>query len=113
MQTGDRFNQGKLKWSLVDLDAFEDMVRVLEFGCVKYSAHNWKKGLKVSEILESTQRHINAIARGEDIDPESGLSHAGHLQCNTMFLAYMLKYKPEMDDRFIDENKKKDYNQKS
>lgn len=103
---GDRFNEGKLKWSLVDFDALEDTVRVLEFGARKYSSHNWKKGLKVTEILESMQRHINGMLRGEDNDPESGLPHYGHLGCNVMFLGYMLKYKPEMDDRFIDENKK-------
>jgi hypothetical protein len=103
---GDRFNQGKLKWSLVDFDSFEEMVRVLEFGAKKYSSHNWKKGLKVTEVLESMQRHINAILRGEDIDPESGLHHYGHIQCNTMFLGYMFKYlRTEMDDRFIDPNK--------
>ena len=102
---GLRYNSGKLKWSLVDFDCFEDMVNVLEFGAKKYAAWNWKKGLKVTEVIESMQRHTNAILRGENIDPESNLPHIGHIQCNTMFLAYMLKFKPEMDDRFIDTNK--------
>ena len=105
-EIGDRFNQGKLKWSLVDFDAFEEMVKVLEFGCKKYDANNWKKGLKTTEVLESMQRHINAILRGEDIDPESGLNHYGHIQCNAMFLGYMFKYMKEtMDNRFKDINK--------
>lgn len=109
---GLRYNDGKLKWSLVDWDAFEDMVRVLEFGAKKYDSHNWKKGLKITEIIESMQRHINAMMRGELSDPESGLPHIGHLQCNAMFLGYMLKFKPEMDDRFIDLNKQKEKNEK-
>lgn len=107
LQQGDRFNEGKLKWSLVDWDAFEEMVRVLMFGAKKYDAHNWKKGLKVTEIVESLQRHVNAIMRGEDIDPESGLPHIGHIQCNVMFLGYMFKYRKNMDDRFRDPNKLK------
>lgn len=104
-ELGLRFNESKVKWSLVDFDCFEDMVKVLEFGAKKYAAWNWKKGLKITEVMESLQRHQNAIAKGENLDPESKLPHIGHLQCNAMFLAYMLKYKPEMDDRFIDTNK--------
>lgn len=107
---GDRYNTGKPKWSLVDWDAFEDMVAVLEYGTKKYAAFNWKRGLKITEIMESMQRHINAIMRGEDIDKESGLSHIGHLQCNAMFLGYMIKYRKDMDDRYIDHNKPENNN---
>jgi len=95
----DRFNQGKLQWSLVDFNAFEDMVRVLEFGAQKYDAHNWKKGLMVSGVCESLIRHLFAYMNGEDIDPESGLPHIGHIQCNAMFLGNYSK-RPELDDRY-------------
>ena len=44
METGTRYNTGKIQWSLVDFDSLEPMVRVLEFGAKKYDAHNWKKG---------------------------------------------------------------------
>lgn len=67
----DRFNTGKLKWSLVDFESFEDMVRVLEFGANKYSANNWKKGLSVNSVCESLLRHMFAFMRGEDNDLES------------------------------------------
>lgn len=72
---------------------------------IKTGNNNWKGGLKVTEVIESMQRHINALMRGENNDPESGLPHIGHIQCNAMFLGYMLKYKKDMDDRFIDSNK--------
>ena len=85
----DRHNTGKLKWSLVEFSSLEDMVRVLEFGAEKYSPDNWKKGLDQKEIVESMLRHIFAYMRGEKMDPESGLPHVGHIQCNAMFLAYM------------------------
>lgn len=104
-EAGLRFNKGKLKWSLVDMEALEPMVQVLMFGAEKYDSHNWKKGLKYTEVVESLQRHINAFLRGEDLDPESGLPHVGHMQCNTLFLGYMFQFKKEFDDRFIDENK--------
>lgn len=98
-QLGDRKNQGKLKWSLVDFPSFEPMVRVLEFGAAKYAAHNWKKGLKITEVIDSLMRHLTALNDGEDNDPESGLPHIGHIQCNAMFLAFMLKNRPDLDER--------------
>lgn len=98
-KTGLRYNSGKLKWSLVDFPSFEPMVKVLEFGAHKYAAHNWKKGLKVSETIDSMLRHIYALIDGEDTDPESKLPHIGHIQCNAMFLAFMLKNRPDLDDR--------------
>lgn len=104
-EKADRFNEGKLQWSLVDFDSFEDMVRVLEYGTKKYSKDNWKTGLKTTEIVESLLRHLFSYLRGEDIDEESKLSHIGHIQCNTMFLSYMNKFKPEFDNRNINNNK--------
>jgi hypothetical protein len=42
---------------------------------------------------------------GEDDDPESGLSHIGHIMANAMFISYYMKYLPAMDDRYKDKNK--------
>lgn len=100
-----RYNTGKAQWSLVDFESFEDMVKVLEFGATKYAPHNWKKGLEVSKLTESLMRHLFAMLNGEDIDPESGCSHIGHIQCNAMFLAYNLKHHPDLDDRYKPEKK--------
>ena len=102
-ELGDRYNTGKLKWSLVSWKALEPMVQVLMFGATKYSIHGWKKGLKYSEISESLQRHLNAFMEGEDNDPESKLSHLGHILCNAMFLSYMFIFRKDLDDRFKDE----------
>ena len=37
---------------------------------------------------------------GEDNDPESGLPHLGHIQCNALFLSWMMEHRPDLDDRF-------------
>jgi len=100
----ERYNEGKIKWSLVSWKALEPMVKVLMFGANKYSANNWKKGLKYSEITESLQRHLNAFVEGENDDPESKLSHIGHILCNAMFLSYMYLFRKDMDDRYVDKN---------
>lgn len=100
---GKRYNQSKLKWSLVSWRALEPMVEVLMFGAKKYSPNNWKKGLSWTETCESLQRHLNAFIDGEDNDQESKLSHVGHILCNAMFLSYMYLFRKDMDDRYLDE----------
>lgn len=99
-EVADRYNNGKVKWSLVPQSALTPMVRVLEFGAEKYAPHNWKKGLSITECCESLKRHLDAFMEGEDNDPESGISHIGHIQTNALFISWLLKNKPEFDDRY-------------
>ena len=99
MEQGLRYNKNKPKWSLVPQSALLPMVEVLEFGAKKYEAHNWMKGLSVNEICESMKRHLDAFMEGENNDPESLLSHIGHIQCNALFLAWMVENRPDLDDR--------------
>ena len=100
MESGLRYNEGKPQWGLVDFDSLISMVRVLEYGKEKYDAHNWKKGLSYVSTIESMLRHIFSFLKGEDIDPESGLPHTGHIMCNAMFLDYYYNNKKNMDDRY-------------
>ena len=104
---GSRYNAGKKKWSLVDFDALEPMIDVLEFGSKKYGPNNWKKGLKVTETIDSLIRHLIDYLNGEDSDKESGLPLTGHILCNAMFLAYTERFNKGFDDRFKDVNKSK------
>lgn len=83
-----RYNEGKPQWSLVNFKSLLPLVAVLEFGAKKYDRNNWQKGLQLHQILESSARHLFALMDGEENDPESGLPHIGHLQCNTMFYQY-------------------------
>lgn len=101
VEKGLRYNEGKPKWSLVPQSALIPMVRVLEYGSKKYAPYNWTKGLSVTEICESLKRHLDSYMEGEDFDPESNESHIGHIQCNALFLAWMIQNKPEFDDRII------------
>jgi len=43
-------------------------------------------------------RHLEVIRLGEDIDPESGLLHAAHLQCNAQMLTEFYFTHPELND---------------
>jgi hypothetical protein len=93
-----RYNQGKVEWSLVDFKSLEPMVRVLEHGCQKYARNNWRKGMPATQIIESMLRHTFKLLEGELVDPESGIEHIGHIQCNAMFLSHVLSEKPEYND---------------
>ena len=99
MSQGDRYNNGKPKWSLVPQSSLLPMVRVLEFGATKYEPFNWTKGLSITEICESLKRHLDAFMEGEDNDSDSGLSHIGHIQCNALFLSWMMENRKDLDDR--------------
>ena len=93
-----RYNKGKSQWSLVDFKSLEPMVEVLEFGARKYAKDNWKKGMPVSQVIESMLRHTFSLLSGETHDKESLIHHIGHIQCNAMFIAYILREKPEFND---------------
>lgn len=99
-----KFDTQKTDWSLMPFEAVEEINKVLEFGAKKYAAHNWcdHNGFKYSRVLNSLLRHVFAFMRGEDKDPESGLSHMAHAGCNVLFILYYLKYKDRYanDDRF-------------
>lgn len=90
-----KHDQGKLDWSLLPIDSVEEILKVLEFGKRKYAAWNWASngGFKYSRLFGSLLRHIFAWWRGEDKDPETGLSHLAHAGCNILFLLYYIKHR--------------------
>ena len=96
---GLRYNSGKPRFDLLPPIALEKISEVLTFGATKYSEWNWAEGFKHTDVIASLQRHINAYMRGEDIDPETGLSHLAHAGCNIMFLLDLVELRPDLDNR--------------
>lgn len=99
---GLKYDNDKPRMDLLDFDALEGLAKVLTFGAKKYAAHNWRNGISYSRLTAAMLRHLAAIQRGEDIDPESGLPHVDHLGCCWMFLSNMNKTRPDLDDRYKD-----------
>jgi hypothetical protein len=98
-----KFDQGKTDWAILPIGASEEIIKVFKFGEAKYSRGNYLdgNGLEYSRVLNSLLRHIHAFMRGEDSDPETGISHMAHAGCNIyMLLTYELnKQKFNNDDR--------------
>ena len=97
---GVKYDDGKPPIDLVDPDYIDGLASVLGFGANKYAAHNWRGGINYSRLIAAAYRHLGAINRGEDLDPESGLPHVYHLACCNMFLASMMATRPDLDDRY-------------
>jgi hypothetical protein len=104
MSGGIKHDGGKPRISLIPREALEGAAKALTFGANKYNAHNFKKGLQYSRLVDAAMRHIIAWVNGEDNDPESGLSHIDHALASLSMLKYMEANKPEMDDRYKEDN---------
>ena len=98
--SGSKHDQNKVRMDLLSGAALEEIAKVLTFGAKKYEAHNWRKGMDWSRLYGAALRHLHAHLDGQNLDPESGLSHLAHLGCCIMFL---LEYEAKglgNDDRY-------------
>lgn len=100
MKAGSKFDGDKNRLELVDALAIEGIGRVLTFGAKKYAADNWRGGIQYTRLIGAIKRHLSAIERGVDVDPESGLPHIDHLGCEWMFMSNFMKTRLDLDDRW-------------
>jgi hypothetical protein len=99
-----KYDNGKAPLALLPPEALIKIAEVLAFGAEKYGANNWRDdGDKTqwSRSYSSLQRHLNAFWSGQDIDPESGLSHLAHA-ATQIFILMVQKSDghTHMDDRY-------------
>ena len=78
---------------LIPEGALNDLCAALDYGRAKYSANNWKY-VDDAEVRyrAALLRHFFAALRGENVDPESGINHWGHVLANACFLHYFETY---------------------
>lgn len=88
-------------WSLGPArEVWSECAQVFDYGRKKYAAWNWAKGMPWTVPIGCALRHIVlGPLVGEEIDPESGKPHRGHVACNIVMLLYYIDYYPEGDDR--------------
>lgn len=57
-----------------------EVAAALSLGAQKYGPWNWRHNrVEMMTYLAAMKRHIDCIIEGEDIDPESGAHHLGHV----------------------------------
>ncbi len=99
-----KFDTGKAPLALLPSEALIEIAEVLGFGAEKYGPNNWRDDADKTEwsrSYSSLQRHLNAFWSGQDIDPESGLSHLAHAA--TQIVILMVQRSDghlHMDDRY-------------
>lgn len=73
--------------------------QVFTMGAKKYGRDNWKSGTDWHEFYGSALRHLFAFWKGEDNDPESGLSHLAHAIWNIGAIRYYQLHQLGEDSR--------------
>lgn len=98
---GTKHDHDKPVMAYLDMDSLRDEAMVFTFGAKKYAPWNWREGIKVSRLMSACLRHTTAFIDGETLDPESGLSHLSHARCCLAMAHWMIKHRPDMDDRYF------------
>ncbi len=83
----------------IPVDVLMEWGQVYTFGASKYGRDNWKLGTDYHEFYASALRHLFAFWGGEDIDPESGLSHLVHALWNIAAIRHYQNKGLGTDDR--------------
>lgn len=96
-----RFNSGKNQLGLITPQFREQLGLVLTMGVAKYDRDNWRNGLSIRSIMDSTHRHLLSFESGIDVDDESGLPHLAHVAANIMFAMHFTGHS-KWDDRIIE-----------
>lgn len=94
-----KYDADKPPMDLIPWEAMQGVAQVLDFGRLKYSPHNWRKGFIWSRLAGAALRHLFAWLSGEEQDAESKLSHIDHAICCLMFLSAHIKSGLGKDDR--------------
>lgn len=96
-----KYDDDKPQMHFLPPAAIIDTAKVFTFGAKKYAAYNYRngKGLDWTRVADAAQRHLQAWMGGEDLDPETGLSHLAHMTCCSLMLMDLQKRNKGVDDR--------------
>ena len=95
MSKGIKYDSAKPKMNLLPPKAILEVAKVLTFGAEKYDAENWRKLDDLqNRYTAGALRHIFAHMDGEELDPETNLSHLAHAMCCLLF-----KLEIELEER--------------
>jgi hypothetical protein len=80
--------------------ALQQTAWVHKLGASKYQPYNWRDtGVCATTYISAIMRHLDAWRDGEDIDPESGVTHLAHIAASCNILMDANKCDKLIDDR--------------
>jgi hypothetical protein len=88
---------------LIPPAANDEMAKALALGASKYGQRNWVLGdcVNYTTYLAAMKRHIDRILDGEEIDPESGAHHLGHVMAGCGIVLDAKRHGKLIDDRVL------------
>lgn len=104
----------KVPFHVVSMPVVMEIALGMHEGARKYGAHNYRvAGVRASVYFDACMRHLFAWHEGQDIDPDSGLSHITKaMSCLHVLRDAMLNdiWTDDRPPKFKNQNWVKDYN---
>ena len=89
---GQKFDEGKLDFTLLEPAMLEAYTRIRMYGNQKYAPDSWKEVPGAyKRYLAAALRHLLAELEDKYSYDESGMPHLWHALCNLGFLCYFMK----------------------
>ena len=86
---------------LIPPTAMEKTAWAHKLGADKYGPYNWRNTRVCATIyIAAMMRHLNAWRDGEDLDPESGITHLAHVVASCNILMDAAACNTLEDDRY-------------
>ena len=83
-----------VRYDLVPPEGIEAVAKAMAVGATTHGAHNWKKGLRNSILINHALRHIVEYMKEGSVNED----HIGHALANLMMLKWNEANLPELND---------------
>lgn len=93
------YDSGKPRIELLSFASLEAEARGMEYGVIKYSRDDWRRGMEFCKLVASTLRHVVRYNDIETYDIESGCSHIDHAKADLGILAELIRTRQDLDNR--------------
>lgn len=87
-------------FSVIPTAALLHLGEVMKLGAKKYGPFNWRDTpVPIETYIDAAGRHLLSFQDGEDVDPESGMSHLAHIMACCAIIIDATENKMVQDDR--------------
>ena len=92
--------KAKSQLQLIPPSFNRETAKALACGAAKYGPWNWRQNkVELMTYLGAMRRHIDAVMSGEDLDPESGAHHLGHVAAGCAIVIDAAEHGQLIDNR--------------